>query len=177
MHGRIFSAYFVRLLSSFGEHAAEFERLMDNLPELFSRKTAAFRAAADRRFSALELNTAQVALLSLLWDANDRTPAELARDLGVTAPTVSKMLKSMTSRGFIGLAPCPFDSRSVRVRLTRKGSAIRAAVEELWRAIGSSAFGGFTETERLMLGQLLAKMSWERDREPKQTWIAEGPAK
>lgn len=131
---------------------------MDDLPELFARKAAAFRAAADRSFSALDLNTAQVALLTVLWTSDDRTPAEIARELGVTAPTVSKMLKAMTARHFIGTSPCPFDSRSVRVKLTPKGVAIRASVNELWRSIGASAFGGLTETERLIFSQLLAKL-------------------
>lgn len=131
----------------------------DSLPELFARKSAQFRAAADRSFSALDLNSAQVALLSVLWESDGRTPAELARELGVTAPTVSKMLKAMSARGFIATSPCPFDSRSVRVRTTPKGAAIRASVGDLWDSIGDSAFGALTETERLILGQLLAKIA------------------
>ncbi len=131
----------------------------DGIPESFARKSAQFRAAADRSFSALDLNSAQVALLSVLWDADDRTPAEIARELGVTAPTVSKMLRAMSARGFIRSSPCPFDSRSVRVSLTAKGTAIRASVEEIWSSIGDSAFGGMTETERLILGQLIAKIA------------------
>jgi DNA-binding MarR family transcriptional regulator len=127
------------------------------LPSEFARAAAAFRIHLDRLFAPLDLNAGQVAVLASLRGSDGPTQAELARRLGVSAPTVTKMLRTMELRGFVSCERCALDSRAVRVRSTAKAEALGTRIEELWELAGEHFFGRLTPTERLILTQLLEK--------------------
>ncbi len=130
---------------------------MNELPVLFARTAAAYRVSIDRSFAALNLNGGQVGVLMSLWHKDGRTQAELARDLGVSAPTINKMLATMTERGFVRSMRCAEDSRAVRIYLTDRAVEVRESVENCWAELERRHFGSFTETEKLIFLQLLGK--------------------
>jgi DNA-binding MarR family transcriptional regulator len=82
--------------------------------------------------------------------AIDRAPSygitqkELRRVLGVTAPTVSRMLRSLQQLGFIARAVCRADRRHRLVSLTEAGRAILDDAMTL--AIGSGAASFIVES-------------------------------
>jgi DNA-binding MarR family transcriptional regulator len=53
------------------------------------------------------------------------------------------------------------DARSTRIYLTDKGRAVREALETKWTEIEEQTVMGLTETEALILKQLLAKLLGE----------------
>ncbi|MBK7708829.1 MAG: MarR family transcriptional regulator [Acidobacteria bacterium] len=127
------------------------------LPVLFAQAASAFRVGIDRLFAPLDLNAGQVALLMILWKTDGGTQADLARELGVSAPTVNKMVQTMVERGFVTSSRSASDGRSVSVLLTEMGRNVEAEVVDRWKEADRLFFGGFTETERLILKQLLSK--------------------
>src|SRR6201998_3016713 len=74
--------------------------------------------------------------------------SEVRRMLGVTAPTVSRMVKSLVALGFVRQDPDDDDGRERLVVLTRRGmERIRAAVREFIERgtvefVVSCVFGG-----------------------------------
>ena len=92
------------------------------------------------------------ARFDLLWilqrscDASARQ-SKLRKELGVTAPTVSRMVKSLEALGIVRTERDWYDRRQRIVRLTREGLArIRAAIEcfmrgRIPRKILDRAFG------------------------------------
>ncbi len=80
------------------------------------------------------LTPARFDLLSrLLFSHAHRTlQSELRRALGVTAATVSRMLRSLEDLGFVARTRSPYEGRQRVVRLTDKGlSRIRIAHDEV----------------------------------------------
>lgn len=130
---------------------------MKELPVLFAQTAAFYRVSVDRSFAHLNLNGGQVAVLMSLWRRDGQTQAELARDLGVSAPTVNKMIATMKERGFIRSERCADDSRAVRNYLTEQAIDVRESVEKCWDEVELAHFASFTETEKLIFAQLLGK--------------------
>jgi DNA-binding MarR family transcriptional regulator len=72
-----------------------------------------------------ELTPEQWALLIRLWERDDRTQSELSDATFRDAPTISRILDGMQTRGLIERLVHPKDARSRLVRLTAKGRALR----------------------------------------------------
>jgi DNA-binding MarR family transcriptional regulator len=90
-----------------------------------------FARAAKRARARVEadavLSPAQVDLLAPLADGEVLGLRELARAAGVSAPTATRMLDGLQSRGLVTRERCADDRRAVRLTLTDAG---RDAVEE-----------------------------------------------
>lgn len=125
---------------------------------IFARVAAAYRISVDREFAALGLNAGQVALLSSLDQGAGISQADLARDLGVSAPTVNKTVRILAARGLVRCEPCPDDSRTVRVFLCEKAAALDEAVATCWTNAGERHFGALSDAELLMFSMLVAKL-------------------
>lgn len=129
-----------------------------SLTYVFLRASTAVRTGFDKSLQAAGLNAGQIFVMTELWKAGGKTQSELAAALGVAAPTVSKMVKSLAERGFVVSERDAADSRVTRIRLTEAGLAVREPVARIWTEAESAAFGELTETERLILSQLVAKI-------------------
>lgn len=129
------------------------------LAAVFARIAAGYRIAIDREFAALGLNAGQIALLTRLSEADGRTQSELARQLGVSAPTVNKTVGILADRGLLRCAPCPDDGRSVRVFLSEAAAALSGEIAGRWEKAGERHFGALSDAEVLMLSMLLGKIA------------------
>jgi DNA-binding MarR family transcriptional regulator len=89
-------------------------------------------------FKYLELTAARFDMLTAVWrHPQTALQSDVRRMLGVTAPTVSRMLRSLETLGFVERTRCPTDRRQKRVSLTAAGlQAIRRATRAF---IGSGA--------------------------------------
>jgi DNA-binding MarR family transcriptional regulator len=81
-------------------------------------------AISRRLLKGLALTPARFDMLYAIADtANRRLPQRtLCKKLGVTAPTVSRMAKSLEALGFIARRRSPYDHRRLDVYLTALGS-------------------------------------------------------
>lgn len=84
------------------------------------------RTARAAHLSALGLHPGQddvlTALLPRIGHPDGMSPGELARELGVRAPTVTKTLNRLSDRGFVSRRPSRLDGRMMLVVLTEEGA-------------------------------------------------------
>lgn len=123
----------------------------ESLDRLFAQICRLKHARVRTLLEALGLYRGQPSVLHALWEEEGLTHTELARHLRVQPATITKMIQRMEKAGFVERRPDLHDQRVSRVYLTEAGHAIRAEVQQVWRALEVEAFAGFTQEERLLL--------------------------
>ena len=118
----------------------------------------AHRNSLERALNVLGLHSGQIFVLISLWRADGLSQIDLVKSLKITAPTVNNMVKSLSASGFIELRKCESDGRLMRVFLTVKGVDCQKSVAEQWGKIEAAGLSNLTDTEKLILAQLLGKM-------------------
>lgn len=83
--------------------------------------------------------------------------SELARRLGVRAPTISAAVRRLEERGFVYRTPDPDDPRARRVCISPETS-LQAGVDVLSR-LDERLFGSLTPTERATTRALIKTMA------------------
>jgi len=84
---------------------------------------------------------------------------ELAETMFLSAPTVSRMLKTMEEGGLIERRPDTADQRLTRVFLTGAGRRLAATIGSVTAALVEETFGSLTTAERHELTRLLDRLS------------------
>lgn len=125
---------------------------------LLARVATGHKAYLERRLGAIGLHGGQFALLFELWRQDGRRQVDLAAALGLAPPTVNKTLNGLIGEGLVTRERLDDDARSTRIYLTDRGRAIRSEVEAQWLEIEEEILTGLTETERLVLFELLTKL-------------------
>jgi MarR family transcriptional regulator, organic hydroperoxide resistance regulator len=130
----------------------------DTVSYLLAKVTTAFRNSLERHMGAIGLHGGQIFVLFELWKQNGLRQVDLATRLNLSAPTVNKMLKGLIEIGLVTRSRLDNDARSTRIYLTVDGIAMRHEVEGQWLELEESCLSGLTETERLVLSELLGKL-------------------
>lgn len=125
---------------------------------LLSKVTVAQKNLLQRHMSELGLNSGQVFVLIELWNKDGQRQVDLAENLRLSAPTVNKMLGGLLEADFVTRAKYENDARSTRIFLTNKGITIRSALEKQWELLESETTASLTDTEKIVLQQLLLKL-------------------
>jgi DNA-binding MarR family transcriptional regulator len=125
---------------------------------LLARVTTAFRSQLERRMGEIGLHGGQVFVLFELWKQDGLRQVDIAKRLSLSAPTINKTLKGLAEVNLITSAKVDNDARSTRIFLTDSGRTIRAQIEAQWLELEEGCLSGLTETERLVLSDLLAKL-------------------
>ena len=76
----------------------------------------------------------------------------------VAAPTVTKMVDGLIEIHLVTRTKIEGDNRSKRIFLTEGGRVMRGKIEAQWLELEESCLTGLTETERLVLFELLGKL-------------------
>lgn len=130
----------------------------DTINYKISDLSALHRTELEQRLSYTGVHSGQVFILFELWKQDGLSQIQLANNLKLTAPTINRMVKSLSDSGFIKLSRSETDARLVNVFLTEKGITIKAEVEVVWNELESKITQHLTETERLIFLQLLEKV-------------------
>ncbi len=130
----------------------------DTVSFLLAKVTTAFRNSLERHMGEIGLHGGQVFVLLELWKQNGLRQVDLAERLRLSAPTVNKMLKGLIEINLVTRERLDDDGRSTRIYLTDLGFAIRHEVESQWLELEESCLLDLTETERLILSELLGKL-------------------
>jgi MarR family transcriptional regulator, organic hydroperoxide resistance regulator len=125
---------------------------------LFTRAAKLMRGAADDAFSPHGVRVGQNLVLELLWEDDGLAPGELARRLGVSTPTVVKMITRMQQAGLVARRPDERDARVVRVYLTDLGRSLREPILAARRGLADRATAALSDEERRDLEAALAKI-------------------
>jgi DNA-binding MarR family transcriptional regulator len=107
------------------------------------------------------LHSGQVFVLLELWRNNGLRQIDLADRLKIAPPTVNKTLKGMIENGLVTRSRVEDDARSTRIFLTDRGAAIENEVRAQWERLEEQLLARLTDTEMLVLFQLLEKLGPE----------------
>ena len=130
----------------------------DTVTYRLARVTTAYRNALERHLSVAGLHGGQVFVLFELWKEDGLRQVDIADRLNLSAPTITKILKGLAEINLITRSREQDDARSTRIFLTDKGRNIRSEVAAQWLELESEYLKGLTDTERLILPDLLGKL-------------------
>jgi len=125
---------------------------------LLAKLSLAHRNLFERAAVSAGLHSGQAFVLLELWKEDGQRQIDLAAKLNLSAPTVNKILGGLLENDMVTRGKYENDARSTRIFLTRKGRDIRGRLEDQWQALEERTLGGLTDTETLMLHQLLTKL-------------------
>lgn len=128
---------------------------------LLSKLTTAHRNLLEKSVQEIGLHSGQVFVLLELWNKDKQRQVDLAEKLNLAAPTVNKILGGMLEADLVTRERFDNDARSTRIVLTQKGRDVRPLLEEKWGEIEEQTALGLTDTEALILKQLLSKLLGE----------------
>ena len=115
----------------------------------------AHRKRASDLLGELGLHVGQEMVLEALWSGGALSQTELADRVGVRKATVTVGLRSLERAVLVERRRDPHDDRIVRVRATRKASALRPRVYRAWQRLDHETLAGLSAEERAALDRLL----------------------
>ena len=137
---------------------AAFINFEDTVSYLLAKVTTAFRNSIERHMGEIGLHGGQVFVLLELWKQDGLRQVDIANRLALSPPTVNKMLKGLLEINLVTRSRLDDDARSTRIFLTQRGAEMREEVESQWLELEENCLSGLTETERLVLFELLGKL-------------------
>src|SRR5687768_10010966 len=130
----------------------------DTVAYLLAKAAVIHKNALQKSANSVGLHGGQVFVMMELWKTDGQRQIDLAARLNLSAPTVNKILGGLLENDFVTRARYEDDARSTRIFLTKKGVQIREALEGAWEEFEEQTLAGLTDTESLMLKQLLQKL-------------------
>jgi DNA-binding MarR family transcriptional regulator len=107
----------------------------------------------------VDAHPAQAICLRRLSAEDGLAQRELADEMFLTPPTVSRMLKTMEQGGVIERRPDADDQRVTRVYLTAKGRRLAEELREVTSRYVAETFGSLPDEDLRKLTRLLDKLS------------------
>ncbi|MFD0444184.1 MarR family winged helix-turn-helix transcriptional regulator [Streptomyces indonesiensis] len=117
--------------------ANEKERVLAELGKVIQGYQAAVDDSDRETARLLGVNETDLRCLELLIDAEELSPRELSRQLGLTTGSVTAMLDRLERLGLLTRAPHPVDRRKSVVKVTSEGSALLRAHRPAHRGRGA----------------------------------------
>ncbi|WP_300273156.1 transcriptional regulator SlyA [Halomonas sp.] len=131
----------------------------ENIGFQLSRLPRLWRAVIDRRLAPLGLTQTRWVTLYHLWRLGDGQPqCDLARAIGVEAPSLVRTLDQLSEQGLVERRPCDQDRRTKRVFLTAKASPLLARIDDVVRQARNDMLEGLSETEVTTLAEQLSRI-------------------
>lgn len=134
-----------------GPSLAEIGPISALVPEL----VMGHRGLAFTLMRRIGISPGQERLLSKLWASEPLPQAVLVREMGIEAPTVTKMLARMEKAGFVERRRSDADRRVWLVSLTEEGRALREPVARIWAELERRTVGDMPEADRQAFQRLL----------------------
>ena len=135
--------------------------LENTISFLLAKVTVVHRNLLQKAVNEVGLHSGQMFVLFELWKKDGQRQIDLAAKLGLSPPTVNKILGGLLGSDFVTRARYEDDARSTRIFLTEKGRDVREGLEKEWAKLEEQTIAGLTDTEALMLRQLLVKLAVE----------------
>jgi DNA-binding MarR family transcriptional regulator len=123
-----------------------------------------FRRALHDQFQPRKVTSAQWVFLRILWRQDGVTQKELSDQVGNHPSTTVDALRVLERNGYVRRIKDPQDGRAMRVHLTDKGWALRAALMPHAARANEAAMAGITQEEFDTLRRVLLKVRGNLDR-------------
>lgn len=106
-----------------------------------------------------DLGVSHVLILGFLQAHGHSRPSAIAKELGLTPPTVTHLTEKLVKRELVERLPDENDRRTILLALTKEGEAILEQANEKGQALRKEMFTKLTEAEREELLRLFKKMN------------------
>jgi DNA-binding MarR family transcriptional regulator len=135
--------------------------MLDSTSHLLVALNRTHRAALAPRLAELGLHPGAELALAELWRHEGITHSQLADELGVSRPTVTKLARTLESSGYAERLGDPDDGRVSRLQPTRAGRRVRPALERAWRDAERDTLAALSAKEAKALHGLLSRaLGW-----------------
>src|SRR3984957_4257807 len=98
-------------------------------------------------------------VLRRLWREDGLPPGQIAKQLGLATPTVTRAATRMEASGLLRREPHPTDGRLVRLVLTARGRELEQVIGPEMRTLTEQTLAGFSAEERSALIRALRRMA------------------
>jgi len=132
---------------------------LPEIVEVITRTLAQLQAVVLREGEFTELSLRQISCLDLILRLEEPTPSDLARELGITKPSVSALVARLLTAGFVRKEQSHRDARSFHLHLTEKGVALMDAHQRSHAAIAQHLLARLDAREQEQLVALLTKVA------------------
>ncbi|GHE22999.1 transcriptional regulator SlyA [Halomonas urumqiensis] len=130
-----------------------------NIGLQLTRVPRLWRAVIDERLAPLGLTQTRWITLYTLWRLGDGQPqCELARAIGVEAPSLVRTLDQLASQGLIERQPCDQDRRTKRVFLTHKAAPLLEKIDAVVTVARAEMLDGLSDADVDQLAELLTRI-------------------
>ncbi|MBV9448348.1 MAG: MarR family transcriptional regulator [Streptosporangiaceae bacterium] len=99
-------------------------------------------------FSRHGVHEGQQFILRRLWAEDGLTPGDIARQLGLATPTVTRAATRMEAAGLLRREPHPSDRRLIRLMLTARGRSLEKVIAAETDLLTERALASFDAAER-----------------------------
>jgi MarR family transcriptional regulator, organic hydroperoxide resistance regulator len=114
--------------------------------------------ANDAAYRAHGVREGQQFILMCLWEQDGQTPGQIAKQLGLATPTVTKGATRMEASGLLTRQPDQHDRRLVRLYLTERGHELKEILDHEMRKLAERALATLSEDERAALIKALTQI-------------------
>jgi MarR family transcriptional regulator for hemolysin len=133
--------------------------MQQNIGFQLSRVPRLWRAVIDHRLAPLGLTQTRWITLYHLWRLGDGQPqCDLARAIGVEAPSLVRTLDQLADQGLIERRPCEQDRRTKRVYLTQEATPLIERIDDVVTQARHEMLAGLSDSEVEQLSALLARI-------------------
>ena len=118
------------------------QQVLDTIPLVMRTIRAEFRSQR-----SAELSVPQFRTLAFIKNNDGASLSSLAAHIGLTLPSMSKLIDGMVSRGFVGRDEHSEDRRRICLRLTSQGKSELEAAHNHTQAFLADKMSGLTSEE------------------------------
>ncbi|WP_372613457.1 transcriptional regulator SlyA [Halomonas sp.] len=130
-----------------------------NIGLQLSRAPRLWRAVIDHRLAPLGLTQTRWITLYTLWRLGDGQPqCDLARAIGVEAPSLVRTLDQLADQGLIERQSCDQDRRTKRVFLTEAASPLLEKIDAVVTQARGEMLAGIGDEDVAQLAKLLSRI-------------------
>lgn len=110
-------------------------------------------------YSTFDLNRSQASILFTLHHKNAMSQKELAKQLNITAPSITSSIQRLERSGYIMREPDPSDLRVMRLTLTEKGHSCIQSIKDVTDKMEEILLEGMCLEEKLLFRRLLLQVN------------------
>ena len=113
-----------------------------------SQTARANRARAGSNLSRIGLHPGQESLLKALAEDDGLSMSDLAAQLAVQPPTVTKMVSRLAGQDYLERRQSTGDGRQAHIFLTERGRLAITMIDKLWKRVEKEALAGFAKIKK-----------------------------
>lgn len=121
-------------------------------------KSSLSNLVTQRTLGELGITSTQASMLFMIASGRCSLAAELARDYGIDASAVTRLIDRLEKRNLLSRVRSSEDRRAVRLAVTEEGRELAARMPEIFGGVVDKALAGFTPEEVGFLKSMLRRI-------------------